>query len=479
MTLVRQKGKLTMHRSRKRLFSGEGMLVVRGGTNSVRLRTLIALRWTAVVGQLAAIGIATSYFGLILPLVPGMMVVAASVLANLFSIYIFPENKRLTEMEALLTLMFDIGQLVLLVMLTGGMTNPFILLVLAPVTVSASALRLQTTVILGSAAIVFVTIAALFNIPMRYSDGTALTVPPIFAFGFWLSIIVGILFIALYARRVATEIRAMGDALLATQMALAREQKLTDLGGVVAAAAHELGTPLATIKLVSSELISELGDRPDLLEDAQLIRSQADRCRDILRNMGRAGKDDLQTRQAPLEGLLREAAEPHAARGKTLHFHFQPKTGGSAKQPMLLRKPEVIHGLRNLVQNAVDFAKSSVWIEAEWTDKTILVRIVDDGPGYPMNVIGRIGDPFVRSRRDEQDLTLRPEYEGMGLGLFIAKTLLERSGAEVSFANATDTFPEPEIKPERCGALVEAVWPQSALLAPADLTGSPNPPFEA
>lgn len=468
-----------MQRSRRRLFSGEGMVVAAGGMNSVRLRTLIALRWMAVIGQLVAIGMATAYFGMILPLLPSMLVVGASVIANAVSIYAFPENKRLTELEALLTLLFDMGQLVLLVIMTGGMTNPFILLVLAPVTVSASALRLRTTVVLGGAAIAFVTFAALVNIPMRYPDGTALSVPPLFAFGFWLSIVVGVLFIALYARRVATEIRAMGDALQATQMALAREQKLTDLGGVVAAAAHELGTPLATIKLISTELITELGDRPELLEDAKLIRSQADRCRDILRSMGRAGKDDLQTRQAPLESLLREAAEPHESRGKVLHFHIQPFGGADAKQPMLLRKPEIIHGLRNLVQNAVDFARSAVWVEAEWSEKTLLIRIVDDGPGYPLNVIGRIGDPFVRSRRDEQDLTLRPEYEGMGLGLFIAKTLLERSGAELTFANAADPFLSPEERPERCGAVVEAIWPLSVLLAPADLTGSPNPTFDS
>src|SRR5690606_19614179 len=219
--------------------------------------------------------------------------------------------------------------------------------------------------------------------PIRFADGTELTIPPLFGFGFWLSIVVGVLFLGLYAHRVATEIRALGDALLATQMALAREQKLTDLGGVVAAAAHELGTPLATIKLVSKELLDELEDRPDLLEDVTLIREQADRCRDILRGMGRAGKDDLQLRQAPLEQVLREAAEPHASRGKTLHFLLAPGPGGAAKQPVVLRLPEVIHGLRNLVQNAVDFAASTVWIEGEWTDRAITVRIFDNGPGYP------------------------------------------------------------------------------------------------
>jgi two-component system sensor histidine kinase RegB len=142
-------------------------------------------------------------------------------------------------------------------------------------------------------------------------------------------------------------------------------------------------------------------------------------------------------------------------------------TGGLDQQPTVLRRPEIIHGLRNLIQNAVDFARSSVWIEAAWTDRTLSVRIIDDGEGFPPSVIGRIGDPFVRVRRNEPQSDPRPGYEGMGLGLFIAKTLLERSGAELTFANATDPFLAPEDRPERCGAVVEATWALEAVLAPA------------
>jgi two-component system sensor histidine kinase RegB len=235
---------------------------------------------------------------------------------------------------------------------------------------------------------------------------------------------------------------------------------------VVAAAAHELGTPLATIKLVSAELMHELEDQPDLLEDARLIRDQADRCRDILRDMGRAGKDDLHLRQAPLLAALREAAEPHMSRGKRVEFRLAPADGGPERQPTILRRPEIIHGLRNLVQNAVDFARSTVWIEGEWTDRSITVRIIDDGEGFPPHVIGRIGDPFVRFRPDEPEAAQRPGYEGMGLGLFIAKTLLERSGAGLTFANATDPFLPPEDRPERSGAVVEVVWAMADLATP-------------
>ena len=289
----------------------------------------------------------------------------------------------------------------------------------------------------------------------------------VFKFGFWLALIIGIAFLGLYTRRVSIEMRAMSDALFAAQMALAREQKLTDLGGVVAAAAHELGTPLATIKLVSTELIDELAGREDLLEDARLIGAQADRCREILQSMGPTGKDDLHLRQAPLIAVVREAAEPHLARGKAVTISCV-----TGRQPNVLRRPEIVHGLRNLIQNAVDFARSEVWIDLEWTAKTVTIRIVDDGDGFPQHIVGRIGDPFIRLRPSTP--AKRPHYEGMGLGLFIAKTLLERSGARLTFENAADPFLSPSERPDRCGAIVEAVWPMDRLLAPANLAHGAN-----
>lgn len=447
------------------------------GQNALRLRTLIVLRWMAIVGQLAAISVAYFYFDLRLPLGLCCLVVGASVIANLVSSFVFPENRRLSDMEAMLVLLFDLAQLSFLLYLTGGLTNPFALLIIAPVTISASALQSRTTVLLGIMAIWLISLAALFNIPLHFADGTVLSIPPLLEFGFWLSIVIGILFLGLYAHRVAAEIKSMSDALLATQMALAREQKLTALGGVVAAAAHELGTPLATIKLVSAELIEELANYPELRDDAQLIRDQADRCRDILRSMGRAGKTDLHLMRAPLGEVLREAAEPHMARGKAVVFTLSPPSE-SDPQPNVLRKPEVIHGLRNLIQNAVDFCKTTVWVDAEWGPKTLTIRVVDDGGGYPPHILGRIGDPFVTRRLTGRQADHRPEYEGMGLGLFIAKTLLERSGAELSFANGTAPFPGANARPARCGAIVEVIWPINAIVSPAQANLGENTPVE-
>ena len=451
-------------------------------SNWVRLRTLIVLRWIAIAGQLVAITVAQRFFNLSLELGLCYVAIGAAIIANLVAIFVYPENKRLNEGEVFLMLLFDISQLAFLLYLTGGLNNPFALLILAPVTISATALQLRSTLVLGAAAIAMISFVAVFHIPLRTEQGFLMQMPQVFVFGSWIAITIGIVFEAIYARRVTSEIHSMSEALLATQMALAREQKLTDLGGVVAAAAHELGTPLATIKLVSAELMEELEDTPDLRADAVLIRDQADRCRDILHSMGRAGKDDLHLRTAPLGTVIREAAEPHSDRGKSVLIDLSPGPGASASQPPIARRPEIIHGLRNLVQNAVDFAETSVWIDAVWTASAIEIRIIDDGAGFPPHLLGRIGEPFVRNRRGAEDRSKRPEYEGMGLGLFIAKTLLERSGAELTFDNGSDPLVSRSQPGTRSGAIVEVVWPRE-LISPSEEQQSrglgENRPIEA
>ncbi|WP_238372166.1 sensor histidine kinase RegB [Heliomarina baculiformis] len=436
-------------------------------SNWIRLRTLIFLRWVAIVGQLAAITVSQQMYNLQLEFGLCYLAIGVSVVGNLIAIFVFPENKRLNETENFMMVLFDLLQLSFLLYLTGGLNNPFAMLMLGPVTISASVLGLRSTILIGGCAIMLVTMLAVNHLPLVTESGEVLRLPDMFVFGNWAAITIATLFMGAYSRRVSSEMHSMSDALAATQMALAREQKLTDLGGVVAAAAHELGTPLATIKLTSAELFEELDDRPDLREDAQLIREQADRCRDILRNMGRAGKDDLHLRQAPLSAVLNEAAEPHMDRGKEIIFEEHPGSGTAFQQPSILRKPEVIHGLRNLVQNAVDFARTTVWLESSWNENFISIRIMDDGRGFPPQTIGRIGDPFMRRRRQETDRPSRPGYEGMGLGLFIAKTLLERSGAELRFANGPEWTGDVPVMANRTGAIVEVRWPRRSIDARA------------
>jgi two-component system sensor histidine kinase RegB len=451
-------------------------------SNWVRLRTLVMLRWLAIAGQVAAIIIAVQVFDLRLEVGMATVVIMLSVIANLVSIYLYPGNKHLSETEATVWLVFDLMQLGLLLFLTGGLNNPFAMLLLAPVTIAATVLHVGNTIFLGATTLSLTTIIASNHLPIIDADGAVLMLPELFQFGFWAAIMVSTVFLSLYARQVTTEMHAMGEALLATQHALSREQKLTDLGGVVAAAAHELGTPLATIKLVSSELVEELEDQPDLLEDVRLIGSQADRCRDILQSMGRAGKDDLMLRQAPIETVVREAAEPHLHRGKSVKFLVAPEEGARLTQPIISRAPGIIHGIRNLIQNAVDFSKSEVTVALSWTQDRITVQISDDGRGFPLSVLGRIGDPYVRRRRLSEDVAKRPGYEGMGLGLFIAKTLLERSGATLTFANRRRHGHASWKGQATGGAIVDIVWPRDALQHGGEWNSAPlgeNQRFDA
>mgnify|MGYP001793872331 FL=1 len=432
--------------------------------NWVRLRTIILLRWWAIFGQVTALVVAQRLYDLDLHIGLCYLAIGAAVVSNLVASFIFPESKRLKESETFMVVLFDMLQLGLMLYLTGGLHNPFTILIVGPVIVSASALSVRSTSALGVIAISLVTALMEFHLPLTTQSGFVLRMPDVFLYGNWVAIVIAVVFLGVYSRWIVSEMRAMSEALQATQMALAREQKLTDLGGVVAAAAHELGTPLATIKLASAELAEELSEDAELFADAMLIREQADRCRDILKSMGRAGKEDLHLKQAPLSAVIEEAADPHAARGKTLLFEHAALLGSEALQPEILRKPEVVHGLRNLVQNGVDFARSQVWIESRWDDKTISVRIMDDGRGYPPHLLGRIGDPLMRRRGTGSD-PRRPEYDGMGLGLFIAKTLLERSGASLSFANGAETFNGDKDLASRTGAIVEVKWPRKTLEA--------------
>ena len=444
-------------------------------TNWVRLRTLIVLRWIAASGQLAAIVAAVEWFGVHLAVGPAIAVVAALIVSNLVAMSTYPDTTRLSERAAAAMLLFDIAQLGALLAVTGGLSNPFALLILAPVTISATALRAGTTVILGTVAITIVTLLSQWSVPMRDPNGIAMTLPDDFRFGFWSAIVIGVGFLSVYAQRVSAEVHEMAQALVATQMALAREQKLTDLGGVVAAAAHELGTPLATIKLTAAELADDLPKGSDAAADARLIAEQTDRCRDILRSMGRAGKDDMHFRMVPFSTLVTEAARPHEDRGKRLVWDIRGVGEGDMTEPTVSRRPEVIHGLRNLIQNAVDFASTTVWIDLRWSADHLRVRIVDDGPGFSSTLIGRIGDPFVSLRSAGSSASRRPQYDGMGLGLFIAKTLLERSGAGLGFANGREPFEERARPGTRTGAVVDCLWPSARLALDPDVARGPLP----
>ncbi|MFV0475983.1 MAG: sensor histidine kinase RegB [Pikeienuella sp.] len=454
----------------------------------VRLETLTTLRWLAVIGQATAVIAAGQFFDLALPMALCGLAIAASVVFNVISTQLFPSSTRLGQREATLSMLFDLGQVSALLMLTGGLANPFAMLLLAPVTISASALTLRSTLIVGAAALALISLMAQWSLPLTFVGGEVLTAPPIYIFGVWSALTISVLFMTLYARRVSVETYRMSRALRAAEAALAREQRLTAIGGLAAAAAHELGTPLATIKLVSAELVDELEAHPALRDDAALIRAQAERCREILADLARGGRDDEQVRRAPVSAVINEAAAPHADRGRRIILRLDgaPIEEAGAEQPILRRSPELVHGLRNLVQNAVDFAEATIWIDIAVAGAAFRITVGDDGPGFPEDMLQRLGDPYVTSRPRASALPGRAGAEdkphtGMGLGLFIAKTLLERTGARVSFANSgraarRENRGRPLEARRPPGAVVAAVWPEGAIIAPKDEARAPLGP---
>ena len=452
----------------------------------VRLRTLIKLRWIAILGQIAAVLAASHGMGFQIPLAYCALLISASAMVNLAAQMIYPSEKRLSEQGTLLSLFFDLVQLVTLLMLTGGLNNPFAALILAPVTISATALRLSSTLWLGIAAMGAVALMTVLYLPLVQRDGTLLEAPELYRSGVAAALVIAVAFMSIYARRVTVEGYAMSEALSAAQIELAREQRLSAIGGIAAATAHELGTPLATIKLVAGELARDLKSHPELgpelAEDVALIRREAERCGEIMTDLSKGGRDDSQIRNAPVSAIVDEAAAPHRNRGKRVLIRVdgamadQPRDG----EPVVARSPELIHGLRNVIQNAVDFAASTVWVDLDFDAEELRIAVGDDGPGFSPDILPRLGEPYVSTRRRgehrEPDGESGSEYEGMGLGLFIARTLLERTGAKVAFANGSDArhrrSADRETPAELThppGAIIEMVWPASILVTPKEV----------
>lgn len=433
-------------------------------TGRIRLRTLTTLRWMAVGGQSTALLIVYLILGFDLPLLECLAVIAASMLVNLYASWRKRHVKWLSAAQARFYLAFDLVQLFALLFLTGGIGNPFALFFLAPVTISASTLGLRSTLILGGLSFACLTVLSLLHRPLPWVAGETLILPDIYVLGIWVALTIGLLFTALYAWRISRETERMRAAMDATSQVLAREQRLAALGALAAAAAHELGTPLATIALVARELERDMGSDTPYAEDLVLLRSQADRCREILSRLSeRPGQGDAVHERADLGALLEEVVAPHREFGVCISVHLRGTGDEPGREPVIWRRPEVLYGLRNLVENAVDFARARVSVDASWTSRRIELRISDDGPGFAPEIMDKLGEPYVTTRParrgagadDERD----PSPHGMGLGFFIAKTLLEQTGGQVTFRNLA----EGAVPGARGGASVTVSWPREAI----------------
>lgn len=424
----------------------------------LRVGTLIFLRWIAIVGQ--SIACLFVYFAMDFDFPVGLcfVFIVASATLNFGLRYGTSGTFRLSDLEAVVLLCYDLVQLSFLLYLTGGVTNPFVMLLLAPVTISAVSLPRNLTLFLGIVMLSAATFLCMEYEPLPWYENEALKFPLLYRASIWASLALSAAFIAIYAARVSDEGRLLATALAATELVLEREQHLSQLDGLAAAAAHELGTPLATITLIIRELQkgAETSAAEGLKDDLDLLAQETARCREILGKLASMGADQgTMMNVLSIDTLIEEVVEPQREFG--VKVEISKRGVNNASPPALARNPGLLYGLGNLVENAIDFAESRVRIDAWWTRDLVTILIEDDGPGFSSAILDRLGDPYLRGRPTERR-TKNDSQSGLGLGLFIAKTLLERSGATVETYN---------VSPPRTGAVVKVTWARSALEIPA------------
>ncbi|MGE0714185.1 MAG: ActS/PrrB/RegB family redox-sensitive histidine kinase [Alphaproteobacteria bacterium] len=416
----------------------------RGETRGwVNLRTLVAIRWLAVIGQAAALMIVHFSLGYQLPFGTALLIVAASAAVNLIATlqrpaHFRPTHSRLADRDVAAYLAFDVFQLAGLLYLTGGLANPFAVLILAPVTVSATILSRPPTIGLCLFTVATIVGLGFFHWPLPWAGG-GFELPATYTLGVGAALVLATLFIAAYTWQVADEARRVTDALAATQLALSREQQLSAVGALAAAAAHELGSPLGTIAVVARELARELPPDGPWREDVALLESQVVRCRTILAELAQQPERNAPFAGIPLSVLVDLAAAPH--RLPDVAFSIERVGPADPPEPVAAERPELRHAIGNLLQNAFQFAETAVVARIDWDADRARVAIRDDGPGFPPEVLARIGEPYL-SGRDTAG-------ESMGLGFFIAETLLARTGAEVAVENVSAGGAEVVIRWDR------------------------------
>src|SRR4030088_316446 len=366
----------------------------------VRLDTILRLRWLAVLGQLAAIFIVVQGLEFDLPVIPCVVIVGLSAALNLLLQIAFDPMQRMEPVYAAGLLALNIVELAGLLFFTGGLQNPFSFLFLVPVLISATALPVRLTIALGVLAVACASLLVFYHFPLPWDSEEPLGLPPIYLFGVWLSIVLAIGVTSLYAFQVTEESRKLSDALAATELVLTREQHLTQLDGLAAAAAHELGTPLSTIFLISRELEQALPADGPITGDIKTLREQAQRCRDILAKITQLSATGAPFDRMPLSTLIEETVAPHRDFGVEIKVRIAV---AGAREPVGARNPAILYGVGNILENAVDFARQTVEVNAWWNTETVEIVISDDGPGIAPDMLKRIGEPYLSRRPNTEE----------------------------------------------------------------------------
>jgi len=402
--------------------------------------TLTILRYIAIFGQFFAINIVYFYLGLPFPIEASYAVISAGLLTNLYLQFKIKIN-QLKDLYASIFLVFDLIQLSILLYLTGGIFNPFCFLLIIPAIVSSTFLSMGTTIILGIITSALLLVISFIHLPLPGEDMNLLHFPNFYKTGIVISIFIGLIFLSYFGIRFAGETKKRSEALNKLQEVISKEYELESLGGQAAAAAHSLGTPLATISVVAKELKKEIGSNAELSKDVDLLISQTKRCSEILKQISKKQiEEDVFLSSIKFEDLLEEIISSFK---ETSSKEISLSVAKDENKISIQRTPEIIYGLRNFIGNAVKFSKSKVKINL-FSDKNLIeIKINDDGPGIPEDIIKKIGEPYIKSKSKE----LSPN-SGLGLGTFLGKTLLERQNAKLSFKRNSDLG----------GALISITW---------------------
>ena len=392
--------------------------------NTILLGNLIKIRWIAIFGQILAIFFVYYIFKIEIPFYETLSIILLSVIVNFYSYFEERKNKTISNIKAFLFLLFDTLQLGFLLFLTGGIINPFSILILAPVITSASYLPASMTVILSTISIIIVILLNFYFIPLDL--GEQFYLPAIYSFGLIASLIITVIFIAIYAYLFASSSRKISNALSVSKLQILNQKKVTEVGSLSAATAHELGTPLNTIFLILNDLLKEkkLIEDKNIVKDVILLKSQAERCKEILQ---RLSKNPLKIKdkflnKVKLTDLVKINFEKFN-KGKILNI----KKKLVNDEPEIIYKDEIMYALGNIIQNAIFHSRGIVTANIDYSDSKVKIIITDDGTGFSKDIIDKLGEPYISKNK-----------EGMGLGIFISKNLIENMGGKLIFYNSKD-----------------------------------------